>query len=91
MLLKKNGATLYRLEKVVRGFCADFLVSQAAPHRSMTSRTLGRYDGPFRTARAAARERDIATFARVGDVDAQVYGAARVPGIPVIKRAGRGH
>ncbi len=90
MLNKKNGLSRYRVEKIMRCFCADLTASQTALLLGLNRKTVNRYFARFRTAIAAAQERDLAAFTGVVEVDESFFGAERVRGHPGPRKRGRG-
>jgi transposase len=90
MLNKKNGLSRYRIGKLMRCFCADLTASQAALLLGLNRKTVNRYFGRFRTAIAAAQERDKAAFSGIVEVDESFFGAERIRGHPGPRKRGRG-
>ncbi len=90
MLNKKNGLSRYRIEKVMRCFCADLTATQTATLLGLNRKTVNRYYSLFRTAIAVAQERDKAAFAGVVEADESFFGAQRIRGRPGPRKRGRG-
>lgn len=85
-----NRLSRYRIERIMRCFCADLTAAQTALLLGLNRKTVNRYFGRFRAAIAARQERDKATFVGVVEVDESVFGAERIRGRPGPRKRGRG-
>lgn len=87
---KKNGLSRYRIEKLMRCFCADLTASQTALVLGLSRTTVNRYYGLFRAAVAAHQLAQKERFVGTVEVDESYFGASRPRGVPGKLKRGRG-
>ena len=87
---KKNGLSRYRIERLMRGFCADLTASQSALLLGLSRTTVNRYYGLFRAAIAAHQRAQKQRLVGTVEVDESYFGASRPRGIPGRLKRGRG-
>ncbi len=87
---KYNGLSRYKVEKIMKCFCADVTATQASLLVGLNRKTINRYYTIFREAIFAWQEKDMAQFVGIVELDESYFGAERIRGRNLPRKRGRG-